>query len=168
MKFMTLFMAVFFTLTGLCSAAETANPQEGFDMVVKGAYLLENLGEEGMPAFNEANGEMSWKDTYVQVNNCDARHMPGHPSPKLRAFTPEQFWNLKDPNGVYIIREICQAAAKYPNGSWVEYHWPKRGETIPSRKVTFVIQVPDTPWQVTAGIYDDGISLKELNSKWRK
>lgn len=168
MKRMTLFAAIFFTLTGFSSAADTATPQEVFDMVVKGAYLLENLGEEGLAAFNESNGEMTWKDTYVQANNCGERQTPGHPSPKVRGFSPEQFWGLKDVNGVYILREICSAAAKNPNGSWIEYSWPKRGETEPSRKVTFVIQVPNTPWQVTAGIYDENISLEELNSKWRQ
>ena len=168
MKLMTLFTAIFFTLTGLSSATETATPQEVFDMVVKGAYLLENLGEEAIPAFNEPNGELSWKDTYVQANNCAVRQTPGHPNAKVRGFSPEQFWALQDPNGVYILREICGAAEKNPNGSWIEYYWPKRGETKPSRKVTFVIQVPNTPWQVTAGIYDDDISLEELNLKWRQ
>jgi signal transduction histidine kinase len=84
----------------------------------------------------------------------------------VRGFSPEQFWSLQGTNGVYILREICGAAAKNPNGSWIEYQWPKRGETEASRKVTFVIQVPNTPWQVTSGIYDDNISLEELNSKW--
>jgi len=168
MKIWILITAAFFAVVSPSFAEETATPQEVFDMVVKGAYLLENLGQDGMEAFNDPNGELAWKDTYVQVNNCSERQTPGHPSPKVREFTPEQIWNLLDPNGIYIVREICKAAETHPNGSWIEYHWPKMGETKPSRKVTFVIQVPNTPWQLTSGIYDDAISLDELNSKWRQ
>lgn len=166
MRILTLITVMILTLTGIAAAEEAATPQEVFDMVVKGAYLLENLGEDGVAAFNEPNGEMTWKDTYVQVYNCGDHQIPGHPSAAVRAFSPEKFWNLQDSNGVYICREICDAS-KNPNGGWIEYQWPKRGETEPSRKITFVIQVPNTPYQVSAGIYDDNISLEELNSKWK-
>jgi len=165
MKLLTLVATIFFTFSGISVADETATPQEIFDMVVKGAYLLENLGEEGLAAFNQTDGELTWKDTYVQAYNCGERQIPGHPSPAVREFTSEKFWNLQDSNGVYICREICKAAEN-PNGGWIEYQWPKRGETEPSRKITFVTQVPNTPWQVSAGIYDEDISIEELNSKW--
>jgi len=161
-KSLVLFAAISFALTGFTMAEETATPKEVFDMVVKGAYLLENLGAEGLPAFNEQNGELTWKDTYVQAYNCGERQIPGHPSPKVRAFTTEKFWSLQDSNGVYICREICNVAEN-PSGGWIEYQWPKRGETEPSRKITFVIQVPNTPWQVSAGIYDDNVTIEELN-----
>lgn len=161
-KLLVLFAVISSTLTGFAVAEETATPKEVFDMVVKGAYLLENLGEEGLAAFNAQNGELTWKDTYVQAYNCGERQIPGHPSPAVREFTPEKFWSLQDANGVFICREIC-AAAKNPNGGWIEYQWPKRGEDTPSRKITFVVQVPNTPWQVSAGIYDDKVTLEELN-----
>jgi len=165
MKFLNLLIVAVLVLTSPAIAAETATPQEVFDMVVKGAYLMENLGEEGLAAFNEPNGEMTWKDTYVQVYNCGERQIPGHPSETVRAFSPEKFWDLQDPNGVQICREICEAA-KNPNGGWIEYQWPKRGEDQPSRKITFVTQVPNTPYQVSAGIYDENMSIEELNNKW--
>lgn len=166
MKVLTLFTTIFLTFAGIASAEGTATPQEIFDMVVKGSYILENLGEEGLAPFNEANGEMAWKDTYVQVYNCSERQIPGHPSPAVRGFSSEKFWNLQDSNGVYICREICEAA-KNPSGGWIEYKWPKRGETEPSRKITFVTQVPNSPWQVSAGIYDENISIDELNQTLR-
>jgi hypothetical protein len=164
MKILTLIATIFLTFTGFAVAEETATPQEIFDMVVKGSYLMENLGEEGLAAFNEPNGEMAWKDTYVQVYNCGERQIPGHPTPAVREFSPEKFWNLQDSNGVYICREICEAS-KSTGGGWIEYQWPKRGATEPSRKITFVTQVPNTPWQVSAGIYDENVSIKELNEK---
>ena len=52
---------------------------------------------------------------------------------------------------------------KDPNGVWVEYWWEKLGEEKPARKISFMVQVPGQPFQVTAGIYDDSTSVEELN-----
>ena len=58
---------------------------------------------------------------------------------------------------------MCEAT-KYPNGKWVEYEWPKPGETKPSRKLAFVIAVEGTPYALVAGIYTDSGSVNELNA----
>jgi cytochrome c len=143
-------------------ADEKATAKEVYDMVVKAANMLEVLGEEGLAAFNNPKGEFVWKDTYVQAYNCEARQCVGHPNPKNLTFTPDEWWNFKDKKGKYFTQDLCQAS-KSPYGGWVEYWWPKMGETEPSRKVTFIIQVPKRPYQVSAGIYDDKITIEELN-----
>jgi signal transduction histidine kinase len=76
-----------------------------------------------------------------------------HINPKLIEMG-DKAWDLQGKTGVYLGRELC-AAAKNPNGGWVEYWWPKPGETEPSRKITFIVQVPGQPYQVTAGLYDE-------------
>lgn len=43
--------------------------------------------------------------------------------------------------------------------------WPRKKGEQPSRKIAFIIQVPGQPYQVAAGIYNDTITLDELNSK---
>ncbi len=103
-----------------------------------------------------------WTPIYVQVYNCEAQKIVGHITPKLLKWTPEKFAGIQDKKGNYITELICEGS-KDPNGSWVEYWWPKAGETKPSRKITFVIQVPGLPYQVSAGIYDEKLSLKMLN-----
>lgn len=143
-------------------AEEKATPQEVYDMVLKAAGVLESLGEEGLAAFNDPKGEFTWKDTYVQVYNCEARQVVGHPNPKLLSMPPEQWWSVQDKKGNYLTRNLCEAS-KNPYGGWVEYWWPKMGETEASRKITFIIQVPKTPYQVSAGIYDDKLTIEELN-----
>jgi cytochrome c len=144
-------------------AQETATAEEVYDMVLKGVTVLQQLGDAGLEAFNDPQGEFAWKDTYVQVYNCEALQIPGHINPAVRAFTPERFSTLKDEHGNAICLAICEAA-KNPQGQWIEYWWPKAGETEPARKVLFVIQVPDMPYQVSAGIYDEAISVEELNA----
>ncbi|MCB2184981.1 MAG: cache domain-containing protein [Deltaproteobacteria bacterium] len=59
---------------------------------------------------------------------------------------------------------MCDGA-KDPKGRWVEYMWPRKKGEQPSRKIAFIIQVPGQPYQVAAGIYNDTITLDELNSK---
>lgn len=161
MKKLIVFAGFFLMLTTSLYAGESATPQEIYDMVLKGATVLESLGEEGLQAFNDPKGEFVWKDTYVQVYNCEARQVVGHPNAKLLAMTPEDWWNVQDKKGTYLTRLLCEAS-KDPNGRWVEYWWPKPGETEASRKITFIIQVPGHPYQVSAGIYDDTLSIEEL------
>ncbi len=144
-------------------AVETATPQEVYSMVLKAASVLQSLGKEGLTAFNDPKGEFTWKDTYVQVYNCEARQVVGHPNAKLLTMPPEEWWNVKDKKGNNLTQNLCKAS-KDPNGAWVEYWWAKPGETETSRKVTFIIQVPNTPYQVSAGIYDDKLSIKELSN----
>ncbi len=160
-KFALLAIAMMFATN--IQAAETATPEEIYEGVLKGVEVLQSLGEEGLPAFDDPKGEFAWKDTYVQVYNCEAQQIPGHINPKLREWTPEKFASIMDKKGNPITKMICDAA-KQPNGGWVEYWWPKAGETEASRKITFAIQVPGFPYQVSAGIYDDKMSLSDLKA----
>lgn len=155
--------AICFLFTTNVYAADTATPEEIYENVLKGVEVLQALGADGLPAFNDPKGEFSWKDTYVQVYQCDAHKIVGHVNPALLEWTPEKFDSIKDKKGNPITKMICDAS-KNPSGDWVEYWWPKAGETEASRKITFVIQVPDQPYQVSAGIYDDAMSLQELKS----
>jgi hypothetical protein len=45
--------------------------------------------------------------------------------------------DYKDPDGKYLTRDIINTAATKGSG-WVDYLWPKPGETKPSRKHTYV------------------------------
>ena len=66
--------------------------------------------------------------------------------------------------GKRFFQELCEKA-KNPNGGWVEYWWGKPGasEGTLFRKIAFVIQVPGTSYQVAAGIYNESITLAQLN-----
>lgn len=153
MKQMILFAALVSIVTAVHAADRAATPQDAYDMVLKASYVLENMGKEGLEAFSHKEGEF-WKgDLYITVWNCDEKRMVFHINPKLIEMG-DKAWDLQGKTGVYLSRELC-AAAKNPNGGWVEYWWPKPGETEPSRKITFIIQVPGQPYQVTAGIYDE-------------
>ena len=116
------------------------------------------MGDEALPAFNDPKGEFVYKDTYVYVQKCPSE-MAAHP------FAMAQLKGVdltKFPHNA----PICEAAQN-PNGGWVEYLWPKPGEKEPSRKVGFSIAVDGTPYIVAAGIFDDAITVTELNETLR-
>ena len=149
---------LFLMAPGFANAEEKATVQEVYDMVVKGAAVVEELGEDALVEFNKPKGEFAWKDTYVFVLNCETGRIVGHPSPQGRKLT------TKDITCKKTGRQIMQVGCDHwdPNGEWIEYWWtyPPTGET--KRKLSFIIKVPGHPYQVGAGIYNDTTSLKEL------
>jgi signal transduction histidine kinase len=155
-------LGVFF----LCAPAfggEQASVEEVYDMVLKAANVVEQLGDEALKEFNNPKGEFVWKDTYVWVLDCSVPTNAAHP------FRPDlvgkDLTELKcKKTGKLFFQEFCKIG-KNPNGGWVEYWWAKAGQPKDQlfRKITFVIQVPGSKYQVAAGIYNDSVTIKELN-----
>jgi methyl-accepting chemotaxis protein len=67
---------------------------------------------------------------------------------------------LKDKAGKYLFKEMV-AAAKNKAGGFVDYLWPKPGETKPVPKISYVKNVPGWNWIIGSGIYVDDVS-KEI------
>jgi cytochrome c len=156
---MTAFLTLFALLTigvPYALALESATPAEVYDLTLKAYGVIENLGQEALPAFNDPKGEFVYKDTYVVVCTC----------PGTTVTHPYAIEKLKDidmrANHPWFTR-LCEAA-KSPNGQWVEYLFPKPGEKDPSRKLSFAINVKDTPYMLVSGIYSDTESVAALNA----
>lgn len=141
-------------------AQDKATPQEVIEKVNEAADYLSKVGEAGLPEFMDGNGRWVWKDTYVFVLRCDLMTVAAHPiNPKL---VGKNHSGIKDMKGNYFMMQYCDTARK-PEGGWVELWYPKVGEHEPSRKLNYVLQVPNTPYQVAAGIYSEEDSVRELN-----
>lgn len=71
----------------------------------------------------------------------------------------------KDPNGVYLFREMDRVAQKEGQG-YVSYMWPKPGIDRPLPKITYVKMYKDFKWIIGTGIYVDDIdeSLSQMNN----
>jgi len=155
----SLFVVMGFTSQAM--AVDPATPKEVVDKVKAAADFLSQSGDSGLEQFMDKSGGWVWKDTYVWVIHAEAGTNAAHPiKPKLVGM---QLMGLKDPTGKLFFAEFCDVA-KQANGGWVEYMWPKVGEKKPSRKITYVLQVPNTPYQVAAGIYDETAEIGELNA----
>jgi signal transduction histidine kinase len=68
---------------------------------------------------------------------------------------------LTDDTGKAFAEELCEAAQR-PQGGWVEYLWPKPGEQVLSRKISYVKAVEGSPYIVVAGVYDEDATIEEL------
>jgi cytochrome c len=149
---------ILFSFSPALADDSKATPQDVYDIVLKAYDVVKALGEESFPAFNDPKGEFVYKDTYAMVQRCpDA--MMAHPfaMEKLKGFDLTKF---------PFNEALCDAGEK-PGGGWVEYNWPKPGETDPSRKVSYVIKVEGTPYTVMAGIYSDTAKIEDLNKTLR-
>lgn len=144
-----------------CFSQEVVTPEEIVLKVKAAAVYMSKAGEAGLQAFNDPKGKWTWKDTYVQVYNCELDIIAAHPNNKIIGL---QLSTVTDVKGNYICLDLCDTAEQ-KNGGWVEYWWPKVGSKTPERKITYIMQAPGTPYQVSAGIYSSKHSLGHLNKK---
>src|SRR6056297_1497014 len=123
--YLLLLSFVFFFVSEAYAEQKKATPREVYEMVVKAANVLQNLGEDALLEFNKKDGEFVWKDSYVWVLNCSKWTNAAHP------FKPSIVGpNLKDleckKTGKLFFQKFCEVS-KDPKGGWVEYWWPKPG-----------------------------------------
>ena len=78
------------------------------------------------------------------------RVMP--PKPSLEG---TDLGELKDPNGLFLIRELRDAAAK--GGGFVEYIFDKPGKGV-QPKVSYATMIPGTDLWIGTGVYIDNIA----------
>ncbi|MCP4114286.1 MAG: calcium:proton antiporter [Desulfobacteraceae bacterium] len=154
-------MILSLSFTGICFSQDVVSPDEIVAKVKAAAAFLSKAGESGLKEFNDPKGKWAWKDTYVQVYNCEADIIAAHPNNKIIGL---QLSTVTDVKGNYVSLDLCDAAEQKAGG-WVEYWWPKVGSKTPERKITFTMQAPGVPYQVSAGIYSSIHSLDELNKK---
>ncbi|MFW6263292.1 MAG: cache domain-containing protein, partial [Thermotogota bacterium] len=92
-------------------------------------------------------------DNYFFVINTDAR-MVFHPISKELNGTSVK--DDKDPNGIYLFREMVQVAEADGDG-FVDYHWPKAGSKNDEPKVSYVKLFESWDWILGTGIYVDDV-----------
>ena len=147
-----------FLFSGMASAeGGNATTEEVYNLVIQAHAVVKELGEESFSAFNDPKGEFVLKDTYVVVIQCPSLTVTHPFVESARGMDMAKFpW----------FPTMCEAA-KDPNGKWMEMTWPKPGETTPSRKLSFILAVEGTPYQLSAGIYSDEETVDELNASRR-
>jgi len=149
-------------------ADDSVTPDEVIAKVREAAALLATDGKAALAGIESDGSPFIWKDTYVFVLDCAADVIAAHAVPASRGL---KISSLKDANGKFYGAEMCAAADK-PGGSWAEYVWPKpveeNGVVVYSkeayRKVSYLISVEGQPYQVGAGIYNDPLSLQDLDA----
>jgi len=129
---------------------ESAETKQLVALVDKAAASVESKGKDFFPELRKRDSEW-WKgDLYVFVDGMDGIVLVNPVDPGLEGKNL-----LKDPASKAVV-ELLIEKAKTKGSGWVEYMWPKPGESTPSKKISYVkrIKMPDgVPVIIGAGMY---------------
>jgi cytochrome c len=144
---------------------DRATPQEVVQRVQQAAQDVAKSGEAGLATFSSKNATSVWKDSYTFVLSCEGGTAVtvAHPiRPELRGKPTAQIVTFGPKSGEQIAADFC-TAGRQPHGGWVEYNFPKPGETEVMRKVSYVLAAQGTPYVVGAGLYDEKAKIEDLD-----
>ena len=119
-------------------------------LVNEAAGEIEKKGKDIFPELRRKDGDW-WKGaTYVFVDGLDGIVLV-HPIDA----SIEGKNLLEDPPSKPVMTLLIEKAKKDGSG-WVEYMWPKEGESTPSRKISYIkkVKMPDGKEVIVgAGMY---------------
>jgi len=122
-------------------------------LVNKAAALIESKGKAIFPELRKKDSEWFHGDTYLFVYDLKSNVLFN------AAFPAREGTNTtgqKDANGKLFHHEFIQMAESKGSG-WVDYMFPKPGQTQPSRKWAYVkaVKVDGVPSLVASGFYPE-------------
>lgn len=121
------------------------------DEVVDAARLIETKGISAFDQIRDPASEFLFPSTYIFIFSHDGIELV---NPAFRSLEGQNVMDLKDSNGKYLVRAMFALLEKQDSG-WVDYKWPKPGESKPSKKSSFVTRASlgDTWVLVGSGVY---------------
>ena len=144
-----------FPLSGFSAAPEPQSEEakQIVSLVEKAAALIEAQGKEAFPEFRRKDSEWYNGATYIFVTDMKGTSIVNPPSPEIEGTNT---LDMKDANGKALIREMIEMLKTKESG-WIDYMWPKPGETEPSGKLSYIkkVKLGEEMLIVGAGIYSD-------------
>jgi methyl-accepting chemotaxis protein len=105
-----------------------------------------------LEAAAQKNGPLSkGEDLYVYAGSTERITLLAHPISPEKLVGPD-LSRTPDIKGKKFFVELAELSAKEGSG-WINYWWPKPGETKPSLKSTYFMSVPGEPVYFACGIY---------------
>jgi methyl-accepting chemotaxis protein len=98
--------------------------------------------------FNDKSGYI-FVYTYEGVNILN---------PNNKAQEGKNLFNLKDSNGVFLIKDLIEVSKK--GGGLVKYHFPKTKEGKPLPKFSYALSFEPYNWMMGTGIYVDNVEAE--------
>lgn len=124
--------------------------------------LIDEKGELAFDDFREPDSQWYHNDSYVTIWKTEGIRVVFPPKVSGEG---ENVSDLKDYNGKPLGRMLIDTALSEEGEGWVNYDWPKPGETEPSKKCTFTrrTSIGNQTYLVHSGFYvDDYIYNKNL------
>ena len=75
--------------------------------------------------------------------------------PRMPELIGQNLWNLRDSDGVYVIRELTARARE--GGGYQRYRWPKPSTAKVERKLGYAVELKRWGWTLGTGIYLDDV-----------
>ena len=122
-------------------------------LVTRAAALIDKTGKAAFAEFRKKDSDWFHGNTYVFVYDLQANVLlnPAFPEREGTNVTGQT-----DVKGKLFHQEIIRTAETGGSG-WVDYMFPKPGQTVPSQKWTFVkkVTIDGTPGLVASGFFPD-------------
>ncbi len=121
------------------------------DMVKEAVEQIEQKERNAFPLFHDQSGRFIAKDAYVFVIDPKGVCLVHPAFPNLEGHNLLQ---EKDSENRFFIREMLYVANIKGSG-WVDYLWPKPGDSVPTRKSSYVekVKFKDSWLLVGCGVY---------------
>ncbi len=123
------------------------------DLVNRAVSLLKEKGLDALEEMRLQSSEFILMDSYIFIKDDEANELLNIAFPELEG---TNLANKQDSNGKYFVREVL-TTLRIEDDCWIEYMWPKPGQTEPSRKLSYEKKVllADIALIVGAGYYLD-------------
>jgi cytochrome c len=120
-------------------------------LVEKASTLIESKGKSIFPEFRKTGSEWRIDDTYLFVDDLKGMVLFNGGFPEREGSNSS---DLKDANGKLFQVEFVNVVQSKGSG-WVNYMFPKPGQSKPSEKWSYVkaVNIDGTPGLVGAGFY---------------
>ena len=124
------------------------------ELVEDAVSLIEEKGEAAFPELRNEGTKWFNNDTYVFVWMTDGIRVVYPPDQEGEG---QNMSTLLDATGKEIGRLFIEIALNEEGEGWIDYKWPKPGETEPSSKKTFIklATYGDNSFLVGSGFYLD-------------
>lgn len=148
-------LSVVLAINSPAAAAGSPPPSERASqvkaLVIKAAALINKEGKAAFVEFRKKDSEWFHGDTYLFVYDMKANVLLNP------AFPQREGTNVagqKDANGKLLHAAIIREAETQGSG-WVDYMFPKPGQTEPSQKWAYVkkVSIDGVPGLVASGFY---------------
>ncbi|MGV3529206.1 MAG: cache domain-containing protein [Flavisolibacter sp.] len=104
------------------------------DLVEDAVMLIEKQGQAAFPLFHDPAGPFLVKDSYVFVLSPEGKELVNPAFPTLEGIDA---YDIRDTEGKYLNRDMLRLVETTGFG-WVDYMWPKPGESVSTRKSAYV------------------------------
>lgn len=123
-------------------------------LVEDAVTLIENNGENAFTELRQEGTTWFHDDTYVFVWMTNGIRIVYPPDPSGEG---QNMSTLIDPTGKEIGKQFIEIALNEDGEGWIDYKWPKPGETQPSDKQTYIKKATydEQTYLVGSGYYLD-------------